>query len=161
MPKSQLAHDLLTTARELVDKKNPRQANLKRAVSSVYYAMFHCLCESCANNFIGKSNGKAAWRQTYRALQHTFAKKACDSVNDKKQKAILEKFPDEIQDFANQFYNMQLKRHEADYDPYIRFKKSAVIADIRMIEATIKAFEAVSSADRKAFSALVLFQRRD
>ena len=161
MPKSQFALDLLAVARELVNAKNPRQANLKRAVSTVYYAMFHCLCESCANTFVGKGNGRAAWRQTYRALQHTFAKKACDSVNDKKQRAILEKFPDEIQDFANQFYNMQLKRHEADYDPYMKLKKSAVITDIRMIEATIKAFEEVPTADKKAFSALVLFQRRD
>ncbi|WP_139198846.1 hypothetical protein [Xaviernesmea oryzae] len=161
MPKSQLAHDLLKTAEDLIARKNPRQSNLKRAVSTAYYALFHCLSESCANNLITKRNGKAAWRQSYRALQHSFAKKACDSLNDRKQRVILEKFPDEIQDFALQFYNMQLKRHEADYDPYSKFQKSQVLTDLRATEAVIRGFEACSSAHRQAFTALVLFQRRD
>ena len=162
MPKSQLAHDLLKISEDLVASAKPRQANLKRAISTAYYALFHCLSESCANHFIGKKkNGRAAWRQTYRALQHGFAKKACDSVNDSKQRKILEKFPDEIQDFALQFYNMQIKRHEADYDPYSRYRKSQVLADISATREVIRAFEAAPTSDRRAFAALVLFQRRD
>lgn len=161
MPKSRLAHDLLAAAEVLVTASKPPQANLRRSISTAYYALFHCLCENCANYFIGKNNGKAAWRQTYRALQHGFAKKACNSVTDKKQREILEKFPDEIQDFALQFYNMQLKRHEADYDPYAKFKKSQVITDIAAAREAIRGFEGSSSADKRAFAALVLFQQRD
>ncbi|MGI8397817.1 hypothetical protein ACRYWZ_15700 [Agrobacterium deltaense] len=162
MQGSQLAKDLLKTSRELVlvTKGKPRQSNLRRAVSTAYYALFHCMSCNCANSVIGKGkgHGKAAWRQSYRALQHTFAKNACDA-NSGKQRPILQKFPAEIQDFANQFYSMQIKRHNADYDPYERFTKSAVLADIAIAESVITEFEKVADVHRRAFAALVLFQQ--
>ena len=117
---------------------------------------------SIANSVIGKgqNHGKQAWRQTYRALQHKFAKSACDT-NNGKIKPILERFPNEIQDFAYQFYSMQIKRHEADYDPYCKLKNSTVITDINAVERVILGFENSPISDRKAFAALVLFQRRN
>lgn len=160
MQNSPLAADLLRLAQSLAEGENPDQATLRRAVSTVYYAMFHCLCQTCADLFVGADGGRAAWRQTYRALQHTFAKNACN-LQDKKQGPILQKFPPEIRNFANQFYNMQLKRHNADYDPYIRVGQSEVAVDIVTVREAIGQFENTSEKDRRAFASLVLFQRRD
>lgn len=69
-------------------------------------------------------------------------------------------FPTDIQDFANQFVAMQLKRHEADYDPYARFTKSAVGQDIRDTELAIAKLAKAPTRDRRAFAALVLFKVR-
>ena len=47
--------DLLAQARSLAtsDAKKPKQANLRRAISSAYYALFHFLCEEVTKTFVG------------------------------------------------------------------------------------------------------------
>jgi len=73
---------------------------------------------------------------------------------------MISKFPKEIEDFANQFHAMQIKRHQADYDPDASFLKSEVVQDILTVERTIGAFKKVSPKDRRAFAAYVLFRPR-
>lgn len=151
-----LPRDLLDTARHLVasGKGKPRQAHLRRAVSTTYYALFHTLAKTCADLVAGKAtHSKPAWNQVYRALQHGFAKDACKHAD------ILSKFPNEIQDFANMFVAMQDKRHKADYDPDEKVFKSAVEADIRAVESVMDGFEKAPIRDRRAFVALVLLKR--
>jgi uncharacterized protein (UPF0332 family) len=150
--------DLIKTAKELVASVDgkPRQSNLNRAISTTYYALFHMLARCCADMMIGGSSAsrsKAAWRQVYRALDHNFAKEAC-------QKRIIRKFPREIQDFANTFVSMQEKRHAADYDPHSKAYKSAVLIDIESAEIVIAGFQGAPLKDRKAFAAWVLLKTR-
>lgn len=151
--------DLIDTA-EVLLKTGPsrlKDANLRRAHSSVYYALFHCLAKTCADLLIGgtkASRSEQAWQQTYRALGHRSARSAC--ANGK-----MKKFPDPIRDFANQFVAMQKKRHSADYDPLARLAKSTVKADIAVARQTIKDFCAAPPKDRRAFCAFVLFKQQD
>ena len=75
------ALDFIETARHLTTSSSgrPRQSDLRRAVSTAYYALFHCLAICCANMLVGgpgASRSEAAWRQAYRALNHG-AKKRC------------------------------------------------------------------------------------
>ena len=160
MPGSSLARDHIAIALDLNNaaRNKPKQAYLRRAVSTTYYALFHCLANCCADCVIGRGpgHGRAAWKQVYRALQHGIAKKACNPKNES-QKFILQKFPGEIQDFANQFYAMQDKRHNADYDPFLKLIKSEVGYDVATARSVISGFESAPVADRRAFSALVLF----
>lgn len=160
MPASPLARDLLATAEKLVEAADtrPRQADLRRAVSTAYYALFHCLCFNCANCIIGRTDEypRRAWQQTYRALNHGFAKEACNRRNGQ-MNIILQRFPIAIQEFADSFYDMQIKRHQADYDPFHKLTKSEVRMDLNSVKSAISAFEKVALADRKAFTALVLF----
>ena len=151
--------DLLDAAKHLADydQGKPKQAYLRRAVSTTYYAMFHALARCCADLIIGGSRAersKAAWTQVYRALEHGAAKNAC--LN----KSIVAKFPQRVQDFANSLVTMQNKRHEADYHPNATVFKSAVLADIAAVELVIEQFEACPIKDRRAFAALVLFKQR-
>jgi uncharacterized protein (UPF0332 family) len=155
-----LPRDLLLTAADLVNssKGKPRQAHLRRAVSTAYYAMFHTLAQCCADLLIGgpgSKRSKPAWSQVYRALEHGFAKSACSN------KMILAKFPQEIQDFANMFVQMQIKRHDADYNPTIKVFKSAILTDISIVNAAIKDFDTAPLEDRRAFAALVMFKQRN
>ena len=47
-----ISDDLLDIARRLAEG-NPTQADLRRAVSSVYYAVFHAICQSNADTLVG------------------------------------------------------------------------------------------------------------
>lgn len=88
----------------------------------------------------------------YRALEHGFVKKVCLAPT-------ISKFPKDIQDFANQFVLLQDKRHKSDYDPYEKIFKSAVLADIAIVETVIAAFEKTPLRHRRAFVAYVLLRQ--
>lgn len=151
--------DLIDTARRLTwrEKGKPRQTDLRRALSTAYYAGFHALAKSCADSLVGASKtqrSEPAWRQTYRALEHGFSKNAC------KDGAIISRFPAEIQDFASCFVALQEKRHAADYDPSSRYAKSEVDNDISAMNDAIRRFQDAPMRDRRAFSAHVLLKKR-
>ena len=152
--------DLIQTAKDLVAASNgrPRQTNLRRAVSTVYYALFHCLAQCCADSMIGgagATRSRSAWIQVYRALDHGQVKHCC-----RQKPRVLELFPKEIQDFANAFATLQEKRHAADYDPAEKFYKSDVEIHIQIAESVIEGFKSAPLKDRRAFAALVLFKSR-
>lgn len=98
-----IPRDLLIQADHLVrlSPKRPKQVNLRRAVSSAYYAVFHALCFSNAGVLagVGANRPERAWLQTYRALDHGQAKKRC---NDARSKG----FPLTIQSFAEAFVTL-------------------------------------------------------
>ena len=132
-------------------------SSCRRAVSSCYYALFHCLARECADLLIGGNGAERsdeAWRQVYRSLEHGPAKDRC------KDSGMIKKFPKEIEDFSNTFVAMQAKRHDADYDPFKRFVKSEVELDIVVVEQAIQKFKAAKTKDRRAFCAYVLLKKR-
>ena len=123
----------------------------------MYYAMFHCLANCCANQLIGrrgKATSKHAWLQVYRSLDHGYARSQCENKN------ILRKFPTGIADFGTVFVSMQIKRHRADYDPYVRFYKSEIANDKLVVEAAVEEFENCSPKDKTAFASWVLLKVR-
>jgi uncharacterized protein (UPF0332 family) len=110
---------VLVTARKLSrSASRPRQADLKRAVSTAYYALFGFLAKECADLLVGTGQARKwpCWRHVHRALDHGFAKNACERV-------VNLNFPPEIVQFANAFIAMQEQRHNADYDPNVRIYK--------------------------------------
>lgn len=151
-------HDLLTAAADLANagKGKPKQAHLRRAVSTAYYALFHALARNCADHLIGASRASRsnpAWNQVYRALRHGSVKDAC------RQTTILARFPRSIQEFADVFVQAQTKRERAAYDPDERVFKSSVLADIATAADAVRKLEDAAAKDRRAFAAFVLFKR--
>ena len=151
--------DLLSTAQYLLGrhKGKPKQADLKRATSTIYYALFHTLARCCADCMIGGFNSdrsKPAWRQVYRSLDHGFAKQQCKDLT------TIRKFPKDIEDFSNSFVTMQYKRHQADYDPDCRITKSEVLNDYSQVTTVIEKFRKTPIKDRRAFAAFVLLKKR-
>jgi hypothetical protein len=66
--------DLFSQAQKLakLDAKKPKQANLRRAVSSAYYAVFHYLVHEACCVQIGTQHGQAAYRHALgRAFSHS------------------------------------------------------------------------------------------
>jgi hypothetical protein len=153
--------DLLAAARELAGAAtgpSPSQANLRRAVSTTYFALFHCMAGNCADMLVGEpgsGHSEPAWNQAYRALQHHIARDRC-----RKQEKIR-RFPSQIQRFADQFATMQEKRERADYDPAGTFEQPAVIEDINLSEYAIAQFSQAPERDRRAFAVYVLLTLRN
>ena len=155
--------DLLAIAESLASGKignqrgRPRQADLRRAVSTTYYALFHTLAINSADLLVGNRSStrtKQAWGQVYRALDHGRVKRQCTN------KQNLNRFPQEIRNFAAQFVRMQQERHLADYDPLNHFSRSDVSFYIEETKSVTNAFENISRDERRAFAVFVLFDLR-
>jgi hypothetical protein len=91
------ALDFIDTARDLVAPRTgrPRETNLRRAVSTIYYALFHCLAACCADTLVGgpsSNRSKPAWRQAYRALQHRQANTRCRHSNIRWFPTVIRRF---------------------------------------------------------------------
>lgn len=100
------------------------------------------------------SRSASAWRQAYRAIEHSYTKKQC------RNQQVMAKFPKEIEDFASLFYDLQVERHAADYDPFRKFVLSDVVAAIDAAELAIKTFNQTGIKHRRAFSAWTAMKHR-
>ena len=147
--------DLMETARRLTESgiSQPTQADLRRAVSPAYYALFHCLATAAADLLTG-SERSPEWHQVYRALEHGKAKRACQ------QQRAMRAFPMEIRSFAKAFVELQDARHEADYALDGQYLKPDVLAIITRAEEAIDRFEQADVRHRRSFAVHVLFKRR-
>lgn len=156
-------HHLLDIAQQLAQGHRagrPREVELRRAISTAYYALFHTLAGCCANMLVGatrSARSQQAWRQVYRALQHGQVKRRCTQNQD-----IMRKFPQEIQDFGARFIDMQKQRERADYDPLAIFFRANVLQRIEETEKVIAKFEStrINDTHRRAFAVFVLFDQR-
>ena len=153
------ASDFLTSAERQLPggRGRPLESDLRRATSTVYYSLFHCLAKCCADAIVGSRSAvrsTASWRRAYRALDHRRTREAC------RQKQEMRSFPTAIRAFAQLFVNLQDERHEADYDPHWTGFKSEVVARIAEARVAIQGFEAAPIQDRRAFAAHVLFKSR-
>ena len=157
--------DLLRIARHLAaggvgsGRGRPRQAELRRAISAAYYAMFHALARCCADMLVGiarSGRDQAAWEQTYRALEHGYARNQCNNLS------AMSRFPVEIREFGTWFVAMQRLRHAADYAPDISFSREQVEQLVDETEGIIARFSNTPARDRRGFATHVLLRlRRD
>ena len=148
---------LLQIAADLaeINTRRPRRADLCRAVSTAYYALFHCLARTCADSLAGRSGtvgSRPIWCQVYRSLEHRQARMRCENVPSR--------FPDEVREFGQTFADLQSKRHLADYDPDRPIRKSEVIVDIDNVRTAISRFLATPPGVRRDFAVHVLMKVR-
>ncbi len=137
----------------------PRQAVLRRSVSTAYYAVFHALLGRVATTFV-----KAEFRKSrtlfYRALDHNNAKTRCVKAgktqldNPEKSYFGFSHFSAEIQNFANAFVQLQKLRHDCDYDPDFKIAKASTIA---AIETAREAIENLATAQAQDDEMTTLF----
>lgn len=79
--------DLIALASRLASASpnKPRQADLRCAVSTAYYALFHAMAKNVADNMAGaakRNRSEQAWAQAYRGLQHGDARTACEAIRN-------------------------------------------------------------------------------
>ncbi len=151
------ASDFLTSAANLVPSGpgRPLETDLRRAVSTVYYAVFHGMAECCADELFNRNRrGRPGWVRIYRALNHGRAREACLGSE-------VRSFPVQIRDFASLFIALQDMRHMADYDPTAEFHKSEVVRLIDTAQDVLRDFERAGRLERRHFASVVLFRKRN
>jgi len=108
------AQDLLEQAEHLIDWDgvDPKQASLRRAVSTAYYALFHLLIDEAVGNWsVARHRGRLA-----RAFDHGPMKRVCDDYVKSFYKAGKPASELPLKEVAQTFSELQLRRHTADYD---------------------------------------------
>lgn len=150
--------DLLSLADRLAkaSPKKPRQADLRRSISTAYYALFHALAKSGADLLVGTTKAyrsEKAWQQMYRAIDHGRARTASEAARNLG-------FPQALKDCADAFVELQKARHDADYDPLYRpARHDAQLAVVRARDAIAK-LRSAPVKHRRAFAVQLLMQKR-
>lgn len=106
--------DLLEQAYHLArrDGDTPRQASLRRAVSTAYYALFHLLIDEAVGNWsIARHRSALA-----RTFDHDRMKKVCDEQIKAFYNAGRPDPGQQLKDVAQTFVDLQRMRHSADYE---------------------------------------------
>jgi uncharacterized protein (UPF0332 family) len=116
-----LHQDLLSLARELVDRNAAAvvEADLRRAVSTAYYALFHLLVREATARLITVDSLRP---RVARAFDHKTMKTVCQdyiklAAGPAGQLVLAgQVVPQGVQDIASAFVALQQARHQADYD---------------------------------------------
>ena len=129
----------------------PSRETIHRAISTVYYAVFHAINASNANVRHGvPANAATAqlWTDTYRQMRHNPA--------TNRLRRHLFRLTSNAQLLANYFTNLKTARETADYDP----NRVLTVGDanfwIREARAALVALQAMTRADRHIFSNITL-----
>lgn len=145
----------------------PRQVNVRRAISTAYYGVFHFIMSAAADEYVGKTKrGTPAYTLAYRSIDHRALKELCEEVKKPTLKPRYQRFAPatgfgaNLQAFASAFVELQEKRHAADYDPSIRVKTSDAQVAITTARSAVRRFTKASATRRRAFLTLLLFPPR-
>ena len=141
--------DLLEQARHLAQRepKRPRQASLRRAVSTAYYALFHLLITETAKNW-----KRPKERHTLaRMFEHTFMGKVCTTKRDQLNAHFNTNPPaspqldlgKHLHTISDTFVQMLQHRHTADYDSSAKWTRTDTIEKIQSVEAAFQSWKTI------------------
>jgi hypothetical protein len=145
---------LIATAKKLLQGA-ATDDDIKRSVSTAYYAIFHHLCQRHCDLLVADDTLGAARYQAYRSVDHSNAKAACQEC-----RATGKGFPRGVIHYAETFIRLQDLRHDADYDPTAQFNINHAHALINDCTKAIAAFDAEPERHRRAFVLFVALRRR-
>ena len=148
-----LPDDLLEQAQFLAqrEQRRPRQASLRRAVSTSYYAVFHLLSASSASQAspavpIGLSD------RVQRSLEHGSMKEAAKrfesgNLPDHIKPFVTIPLPASLVSVARSFVRLQDARHKADYDVAQRFDRAAAQDAVALATQLFADWDAIKNTD--------------
>ena len=147
--------DLLEQALHLAKRepKRPRQASLRRAISTVYYALFHLLITDAVSNWkIASQRPLLA-----RIFEHSRMKVASG-------RAVSYAFPDadpsvvaHLRNVAGAFSQLYEDRHTADYDNATQWSRTEVLTQINLVQQAFASWRAIRDQDIASDYLLSLF----
>jgi hypothetical protein len=163
--------DLLAVARHLATADAatpPAGAQLRRAVSTAYYALFHKISYAAARRFMGPDQeNSAGYAILYRSFDHRHMKTVCQAlqVSTLKERFRVHLRRNEVskdmRDFVMAFPALQEARHLADYDPGVEFLPREVLSLIESANAAMMAFDRAEPAEQADILALLMVRTRD
>lgn len=145
--------DLLEQARHLArrEPQRPKQASLRRAVSTAYYALFHLLITEATRNW-----KRASQRHTLgRAFDHGAMRSACEKKRSELNKylrnasSLTPQVTASVQlhTVTDTFIQLQQHRHMADYDSSKQWSRKEVSFHLTALEAAFRSWKAIRQDD--------------
>jgi hypothetical protein len=152
------------SSRRLLPIGARRQANLRRAVSTAYYALFHAVLTDVADQLVGKGQRNTPqYALVYRSVQHRRLTDLCENI-------VKEKPPDKYKPYvplggfgadllavARTLIDLQGKRHSADYDPRYHITPSDAGLALQAGRAALAHWRNVSAPRRRLFILMLTF----
>ena len=161
-----LANDLLRQADQLAysGTSKPRQADLRRAVSSAYYALFHLLVADGAAQ-AGSRLSVPGKMKIRRAFVHAEMKVVCTSYaknNIPASIAPLLTYPLDanLRKFAQAFVDLQEARHSADYDLSVKFNRVEVLLLIDTVKDAFSDWKTIRKTENSKIFLMDLLLRK-
>ena len=159
--------DLLEQSDHLArrEKNRPRQASLRRAVSTAYYALFHLLTSEAVVN----------WKQVEHRhlLARTFEHGNMRRVADEQVKSLHNYFrsnppsgasratAEKLYRVAKVFLQLQAQRHLADYDNSIIWTRTDVLEQTDAAKQAFQSWKAIrDSSPAQDFLFSLMLKRR-
>ena len=139
------ADDLLEQASHLArrEKRKPKQASLRRAVSSSYYAVFHLLTsEAVANWRTIRQRASLA-----RSFEHGKMRSACERVLRAPFAGRNLNSVANLKMVAKSFIQLQQQRHTADYDNSKTWSRTEVLGQVSLATAAFKGWHAIRTEE--------------
>ena len=137
------AKDLLAQSFLLLNKetKNPKQASLRRAVSTAHYALFHLLIDEAVSQWaVERQRNRLA-----RTFEHDGMKRKCAEVVKRVKDGTY--LPVELNTVAHNFVQLQELRHIADYDNSMRWSRADVNIVLTLATDAFDAWSAIGAQD--------------
>jgi uncharacterized protein (UPF0332 family) len=148
--------DLLQQAYELADKEltEPKQASLRRAVSTAYYALFHLLIDEAVSKW-GVERQRSVLARTF---EHGRMKGICEGV----VKVVKSggSLPPELNIVAQNFIQLQQYRHTADYDNSKEWSRTDVKNVLTLAAEAFQSWLTISAQDAAQDFLLELFLQK-
>lgn len=143
----------------------PRQADLRRAVSSAYYALFHAVLTGAADLVVGRARRKSTiYSLVYRAPNHRSVRDIFHQVYRNEGKIISclndDVFGEDAVAFASAFIDLYEKRQHSDYDPLYRITASEAGFAVSTGRAALVHWDAIPLEQKEAILISCLFQSR-
>jgi hypothetical protein len=145
----------------------PRQVDVRRAISSAYYGVFHATLTAAADQVVGATRRSSGhYALVYRSIDHKTLRILCEIAQRRSPPAKHAPyipaggFGPNISAYAEAVVDLQEKRLSADYDPRIRIKSFDAKLAIRAGRAAVQRLNAAAASEREAFLSLLLFSPR-
>jgi hypothetical protein len=156
-----LADDLLDQAYHLANRErtHPKQASLRRAVSTAYYALFHLLIDAA----VGQWNVTRQRSILARTFDHGRMKKVCDDHVKQFYSSGQRPTGFQLMQVAQTFVVLQESRLTADYDNAFDWDRLDAMAQLDLARAAFADWRAIRVTDEAQDFLLTLFlpKRRD
>lgn len=135
--------DLLDQAYHLAnwEEPEPKQASLRRAVSTAYYALFHLLIDEAVSKWAVERQRSVLAR----SIEHSKMKRICDEIiKDSKSGAAV---PRDLRSVSEAFMKLQHQRHLADYDNSTQWTRTGVLDALNVAADAFDAWRRVEAED--------------
>jgi hypothetical protein len=149
------ADDLLEQAYHLakLESGEPKQASLRRAVSTAYYALFHLLIDEAVGNW-GVTRHRSILARTF---DHGKMKSICEDYIKTFYSSGQPSSSVQLKNVAHTFVLLQEQRLTADYNNAFVWSRTNAIAAIDLVSGAFSDWRAIRTQDDAQDYLLQLF----